>query len=157
MPVTLEQLGREGGVLWSDKTTPCVAKKGGDGAATLAVRLLSRMDSNDTNQCVVRVLGIELTTSSFALYTFSVSVFIQALVFVSFSSIADHGKFLTLLHTKRRLISISKLSKEAAHGIWLYGSHLLHVLDLHRPTDIRPGISPRSHWGDLSWLLFCYP
>ncbi len=92
VPVTLEQLAREGGVLWSDNTTPCVAKNAGKGAASLAARLLTRAGSTDNNQCVVRVFGVELTTSSFAMYTFSLAVFTQALALVSFSSIADHGK-----------------------------------------------------------------
>ncbi|KAE9364014.1 MFS general substrate transporter [Stipitochalara longipes BDJ] len=93
VPVTLEQLAREGGVLWSDKTTPCVAKTAGKGAAALAVRLLTRAASTDNNQCVVHVLGAELTTSSFAMYTFSIAVFTQALALVSFSSIADHATY----------------------------------------------------------------
>ncbi|PMD47872.1 hypothetical protein L207DRAFT_449841 [Hyaloscypha variabilis F] len=93
VPVTLEQLAREGGVLWSDKTTPCVAKTAGKGAAALAVRLLSRAASTDNNQCVVHVLEAELTTSSFAMYTFSIAVFTQALALVSFSSIADHATY----------------------------------------------------------------
>ena len=93
VPVTLEQLAREGGVLWSDKTTPCVAKTAGKGAAALAARLITRAASTDNNQCIVHVLGAELTTSSFAMYTFSIAVFTQALALVSFSSIADHGEF----------------------------------------------------------------
>lgn len=97
VPVTLEQLAREGGVLWSDKTTPCVAKAAGKGAAALASRLLTRAGSTDNNQCVVHVFGAELTTSSFAMYTFSLAVFTQALALVSFSSIADHGRFLNSL------------------------------------------------------------
>jgi UMF1 family MFS transporter len=91
VPVTLEQLAREGGVLWSDKTTPCVAKKAGDSVAALTARILTRAASTDNNQCVVNVLGAELTTSSFAMYTFSLAVFTQALALVSFSSIAYHG------------------------------------------------------------------
>ena len=91
--MTLEQLAREGGVLWSDKTTPCVAKTAGKGASALAARLLTRAASTDNNQCVVHVFGAELTTSSFAMYTFSIAVFTQALALVSFSSIADHGEF----------------------------------------------------------------
>ena len=99
VPVTLEQLAREGGVLWSDKTTPCVAKTAGKGAAALAARLLTRAASPDNNQCVVRVFGAELTTSSFAMYTFSLAVFTQALALVSFSSIADHGKIASFIST----------------------------------------------------------
>jgi UMF1 family MFS transporter len=34
-----------------------------------------------------------VTTSSFALYTFSLSVLVQALTLVSISAIADHGTY----------------------------------------------------------------
>ncbi|RDL31761.1 Autophagy-related protein [Venustampulla echinocandica] len=89
LPVTLEQLARERGVLWSDKTTSCVAEKTGSTVA----RLLARASEQQNNQCVVHVLGAEITTSSFAMYTFSLAVFVQALALVSFSSVADHGNY----------------------------------------------------------------
>ncbi|TVY76162.1 Autophagy-related protein 22-1 [Lachnellula suecica] len=89
LPVTLEQLARERGVLWSDKTTSCMAKK----AAETGAQLLARAAEEDNNQCVVHVLGAEITTSSFAMYTFSLAVFVQALALVSFSSFADHGNY----------------------------------------------------------------
>lgn len=88
--MTLEQLGRENGVLWSDKTTPCLAKS----SATAAAKVAARAAGSTANQCVIPVLG-NMTTSSFALYTFSVSVFVQALALVSFSAVADHGKYRT--------------------------------------------------------------
>lgn len=72
----METLAREKGVLLSDRTTPCGSssdKNAGDG------------------QCVVYVLGMEINTASFAMYTFSVSVFLQALIVVSISCAADHG------------------------------------------------------------------
>ncbi|TVY26013.1 Autophagy-related protein [Lachnellula hyalina] len=89
LPVTLEQLARERGVLWSDKTTSCMAKK----AAETGARLLSRAAEEDNNQCVVNVLGAEITTSSFAMYTFSLAVLVQALALIFFSSVADHGNY----------------------------------------------------------------
>lgn len=61
-------------------------------AAEEGVRLLSRAAEEDKNQCIVNVFGVEITTSSFAMYTFSIAVFVQALALVSFSSVADHGK-----------------------------------------------------------------
>jgi len=75
--VTLEQLARERGVLRSDGVTPCVSVK-------------------DKSQCVVRPFGRNVSTASFAMYTFSVAVLIQALVLISFSSVADYGAFLEL-------------------------------------------------------------
>lgn len=54
---------------------------------------MSRAEGSDTHQCIINVFGTELTTASFAMYTFSVSVFMQALALVSVSSVADHGMF----------------------------------------------------------------
>ncbi|KAK4168805.1 putative autophagy-related protein 22 [Cladorrhinum sp. PSN259] len=79
IPILLESLARENGVLLSDRTTPCSAsndKSNGDGG-----------------QCVVYVLGMEINTASFAMYTFSISVLLQALLVVSISSAADHGNY----------------------------------------------------------------
>lgn len=39
----------------------------------------------------MKILGAEVTTASFAMYTFSIAVLVQALVLVTFSSVADHG------------------------------------------------------------------
>lgn len=91
LPVTLEQLAKENAVLWSDKTKSCISKPAGDAAST-AMRLLAREGERDDTQCVIHIFGAEMTTSSFAMYTFSLAVFVQALALVSFSSVADHGK-----------------------------------------------------------------
>ena len=42
---------------------------------------------------MVYVLGVEINTASFAMYTFSISVLIQALLVVSVSCAADHGNY----------------------------------------------------------------
>lgn len=99
LPVTLEQLAREQGVLFIDKVTPCTAKNvtaiaNATVNATVNV-LMSRAEGSDTHQCIINVFGTELTTASFAMYTFSASVFMQALALVSVSSVADHGTFVT--------------------------------------------------------------
>ena len=74
MPITLETLARARGVLLSDHSTPCGEKK--------------------KVACVVQFSGgIEINTTSFAMYTFSLSVLIQALVIISMSGAADHGKY----------------------------------------------------------------
>ncbi|KAI1765298.1 autophagy-related protein 22 [Hypoxylon sp. FL1150] len=73
IPILLESLARENGVLLSDRETPC-----GD---------------NSNGQCVVTVLGVEINTASFAMYTFSISVLLQALLVVSISCAADHGNY----------------------------------------------------------------
>lgn len=78
IPILLETLARENGVLLSDRTTPCGS---------------SDSKSTDDGQCVVYVLGVEINTASFAMYTFSISVLLQALIVVSISCAADHGNF----------------------------------------------------------------
>ncbi|OHE99582.1 autophagy protein Atg22 [Colletotrichum orchidophilum] len=76
IPILLETLARENGVLLSDKTTPCGT---------------SDSKNKTDGQCVVYPLGIEINTASFAMYTFSISVLLQVLLVVSVSSAADHG------------------------------------------------------------------
>ncbi|KAJ5387305.1 Autophagy-related protein 22-1 [Penicillium cosmopolitanum] len=91
LPITLEQLARDQGVLLSDKTTPCSltwnpAKhplQGDDYSA----------QSPATGQCIVYILGAEVNTASFALYTFSLSVLVQAILIISMSGAADHGSY----------------------------------------------------------------
>ena len=99
--MTLEQLAREQGVLWSDRVTSCVAKAASDNGVTTgasAASLLVRAaEQNENGQCVIRVFGTEVTTSSFAMYTFSLAVFVQALVLISFSPVADHGGYLSII------------------------------------------------------------
>ncbi|KAJ6779553.1 hypothetical protein PWT90_05177 [Aphanocladium album] len=78
IPILLESLARENGVLLSDPTTPCGS---------------SDSKGKDDGQCVVYVLGIPINTAAFAMYTFSVSVLVQALLVVSISCAADHGSY----------------------------------------------------------------
>jgi len=79
IPILLESLARENGVLLSDRTTPCGESED--------------RKAGDDGQCVVYVLGIEVNTASFAMYTFSISVLLQALLVVSISCAADHGNY----------------------------------------------------------------
>ncbi|KAL1839523.1 hypothetical protein VTJ49DRAFT_1425 [Mycothermus thermophilus] len=78
IPILLESLARENGVLLSDRTSPCGSSsdKGAHGG-----------------ECVVYVLGLEINTASFAMYTFSISVLLQAILVVSISCAADHGNY----------------------------------------------------------------
>ncbi|KAM7219269.1 putative autophagy-related protein 22 [Rhypophila decipiens] len=77
IPILLESLARENGVLLSDRTSPCGSS--------------SDRSEDDDGQCIVYVLGFEINTASFAMYTFSISVLLQALLVVSISCAADHG------------------------------------------------------------------
>ena len=49
--------------------------------------------SADKGQCVIHLLGAEINTASFAMYTFSVSVLLQAILIISMSGAADHGHY----------------------------------------------------------------
>ncbi|OQO04327.1 hypothetical protein B0A48_10938 [Cryoendolithus antarcticus] len=91
-PVTLEQLAREHGVLKSDNWTPCVYPPPQENEPIL-VRLTRRVADNvkEGDQCVVKPFGWAMSTASFALYTFSFAVFLQALVLITFSPVADYG------------------------------------------------------------------
>ncbi|EMD68794.1 hypothetical protein GGP41_008789 [Bipolaris sorokiniana] len=96
IPVTLEQLARENGVLLADHSTPCKA-------TIPAVSPISALSASpigalfkpgpEKGQCIVYILGVEINTASFAMYTFSISVLIQALLIISMSGAADHGRF----------------------------------------------------------------
>ncbi|KAK5630090.1 hypothetical protein RRF57_005805 [Xylaria bambusicola] len=87
IPILLESLARENGVLLSDRTTPC-----GDSAQ-------KHHGPHEDSQCIVSLLGVDINTASFAMYTFSISVLLQALLVVSISCAADHGN-----HRKRLLL-----------------------------------------------------
>lgn len=96
IPVTLEQLARENGVLLSDRFTPCKASRPTihppQSFLTSALAALDKPNP-EKGQCVVYILGIEVNTASFAMYTFSISVLVQALLIISMSGAADHGRF----------------------------------------------------------------
>lgn len=75
--MTLEQLAREHGTI-PNTNQPCW----GPGAPD---------KQNGGDQCVVGFLGLQINTASFAMYTFSLAVLIQALTLISFSALADYG------------------------------------------------------------------
>ncbi|KAJ5101480.1 hypothetical protein NUU61_003702 [Penicillium alfredii] len=92
LPITLEQMARDRGFLLSDKTTPCSATWNPSGQASVH-GALSYKAQTDTSQCIIYVLGAEINTASFALYTFSLSVLVQAILIISMSGAADHGSY----------------------------------------------------------------
>jgi UMF1 family MFS transporter len=97
IPITLEQLARERGVLASDRTTPCTAglemPPPGFNVTSSGLRYSRRSPASDANQCIVTILGTDINTASFAMYTFSISVLVQALLIISMSGAADHGHY----------------------------------------------------------------
>ncbi|KAF2022984.1 autophagy-related protein-like protein 22 [Setomelanomma holmii] len=88
LPVILEQLARENGVFFSDRTKPCVDIPGAG-----RLRLRNEAEKKESEQCMINFLGTTISTSSFAMYTFSSAVLVQALTLVCFSSFADHGPY----------------------------------------------------------------
>ncbi|KAL4917442.1 autophagy-related protein 22-like protein [Aspergillus aurantiobrunneus] len=108
LPITLEQMARERGVLFSDKATPCIATW--RTPETLHLNLSQISDIRGSTQCIVYILGTEINTASFAMYTFSVSVLIQAILIISMSGAADHGSYRkTLLIAFAAIGSISTM------------------------------------------------
>ncbi|KAJ5425001.1 hypothetical protein N7465_000071 [Penicillium sp. CMV-2018d] len=78
LPLTLEQLARERGTLQTSRL-PCVGSSAGNST-----------NNAENGPCVVPVFGLEVNTASFAMYTFSLAVLIQALTLISFSALADY-------------------------------------------------------------------
>lgn len=96
IPITLEELARASStaVLADDHSQPCRSPSTplGPGGSSMFVRGLNA-NKDHGHQCVFQMLGHEVNTASFAMYTFSISVLIQALVVVTMSGAADHGRF----------------------------------------------------------------
>lgn len=92
LPVTLEQLARDQGVLLSDGTTPCKVSWPSTNIGLSSV-LLSTPKHRELPACIIRIGTLEVNTASFAMYTFSISVLVQSLLIVSMSGAADHGRF----------------------------------------------------------------
>ncbi|KAI9732951.1 MAG: Autophagy protein 22 [Claussenomyces sp. TS43310] len=95
LPITLEQLARGRGVLLADGVTACVPEataNAGAGNSTLVRSLFLRDETQPVDDtCVIHLFGAQINTASFAMYTFSLAVLCQALIVVSFSSMADYG------------------------------------------------------------------
>ncbi|KAL2866360.1 MFS transporter [Aspergillus lucknowensis] len=109
LPITLEQMARERGVLFSDRTTPCTATW--HSPENLYTTWHMNPSATSSSQCIVYILGAEINTASFAMYTFSVSVLVQAFLIISMSGAADHGSYRkTLLVTFAIVGSISTMS-----------------------------------------------
>ena len=87
--MTLEQLARERGT-FHDSHLPCVGPGSpSESGAKPGPTMLRRAEGEE--QCVVGVLGLQINTASFAMYTFSLAVLVQALTLISFSALADYG------------------------------------------------------------------
>lgn len=94
IPITLEDLARASpsAVLASDHSKSC-RPHGIEGPSPTWHILGDDKEHRKGAQCVFKIFGLEINTASFAMYTFSISVLIQALVVVTMSGAADHGKY----------------------------------------------------------------
>ncbi|AOA60954.1 Autophagy-related protein 22 [Komagataella phaffii CBS 7435] len=101
VPLLLEQLARDNGVLNSDRTTPCNPKKN-----PATPEPLPPQQPSPDSTCVLPLFNghYYVDTSSFALYTFSLSVLVQTLLVISLSGAADRGS-----HRKQILIIMGLL------------------------------------------------
>ena len=95
-------------MLLSDRSTPCgdsfdkPVKHAVSTTSIPTAMIRAASPHRDTGQCVIRLLGAEINTASFAMYTFSLSVLVQALLIISMSGAADHGNY-----RKRLLLSFA--------------------------------------------------
>jgi MFS transporter, UMF1 family len=92
-PVNLEQLARENGVYAFDRTTPCTTNLGNVTDPSMSSIMFAAQGlGEDKSRCVVHFLGLTwMDSSSFALYTFSISTFLQTILVISMSGAADYG------------------------------------------------------------------
>ncbi|KAF2864159.1 hypothetical protein K470DRAFT_209022 [Piedraia hortae CBS 480.64] len=90
IPMLLEDLARSlpSAVLAKDHSQPCRTV----GNDLLTASGIATVVPDKDAQCVFRLMGIEINTASFAMYTFSISVLVQTLAVVSVSGAADHGR-----------------------------------------------------------------
>lgn len=84
-------MARDRGVLLSDKTTPCSPTW--NPSTQLSHPAEYGAQGSGVGQCIIYFLGSEINTASFALYTFSLSVLVQAILIISMSGAADHGNY----------------------------------------------------------------
>ncbi|CAE6429760.1 unnamed protein product [Rhizoctonia solani] len=99
IPLTLEALARENGHLLGQPDVPCTPKSlpvplpSEPGPPHTLPKTPAAFFQPDPNQCIIHLFGIRMASSSFAMYTFSISVLLQSLVIVSMSGAADHGSY----------------------------------------------------------------
>lgn len=96
--MTLEQLARERGFFYSDRSKPCV--EAGNSGNSEKFRIRANSGAKE-EQCIVNFLGSDIATSSFAMYSFSAAVLVQAITLICLSSFADHGMLSSLLFLLR--------------------------------------------------------
>ncbi|KAL1593444.1 Autophagy protein 22 [Nothophoma quercina] len=117
LPVCLEQLARENGHFFSDRTKPCI-----EHAGSVRIRADNGTTDGQKEQCMIRLLGKDLSTSSFSLYTFSAAVLVQAIVLVLFSSFADHGPY------RKKMLMICAYTGSVVSMLFMFISPTVYYL-----------------------------
>jgi len=95
LPVCLEQFARDNGFLLPEKEVPCSGLKSDVQEAVRCVVKFGWAWIDTASFRYVVLNGsfiVPITTGFISLYTYSVSVALQALVVISLGSIADHRK-----------------------------------------------------------------
>lgn len=78
-------------MFFSDRSKPCVDHAPNSPSDSNATKLFIRADNGQKDQCVINFLGADVTTASFAMYTSSAAVVVQAITLICVSSFADYG------------------------------------------------------------------
>ncbi|CAG8524414.1 19699_t:CDS:2, partial [Cetraspora pellucida] len=106
IPIILENLASEAG-FELDHVTPCNT-------------------SQINYKCDIKIGSSFFDTASYSLYVISISVFLQAIVYIAFGSLADHGNF-----RKKFLLTFSYIGAFATiafifvpHGLYLFAGFL---------------------------------
>lgn len=122
IPITLEDLARGSAtaVLASDHSKACRP----NGLEVAAREAGSGTPHTGGEQCVFSIFGSEINTASFAMYTFSISVLIQALLVVTMSAAADHGAYRKRLLLMFAFVGAiaSMLFLPVTPAVYLFGS-----------------------------------
>ncbi|KAF2276809.1 autophagy-related protein 22-1 [Westerdykella ornata] len=118
LPVTLEQLARERGFLFSNRSAPCIAPVGSGSPNGFRIR----DDESREEQCMINFLGREITTSSFAMYTFSAAVLVQAVTLICLSSFADHGPY------RKKMLLTFAYTGSVASALFVFISPAIYFL-----------------------------
>lgn len=143
--------------MWfADRATSCMSKAATEHAGNVTASLFARAAQGENSQCIIHFFGGEMTTASFAMYTFSLAVFVQALSLICFSSVADYGKNCILYSIIRRLTRSRKLSQEPACRLWLYWCHNLDAVSLRHPQNIFSWASLGNHRSHVPWVVLCH-
>ncbi|KAH4798801.1 autophagy-related protein [Parastagonospora nodorum] len=115
LPVILEQLARENGYFFSDSTKSCVDHGG-------SRRMRAEDGLKGSEQCMIKILNSTISTSSFAMYTFSAAVIVQAVTLVCFSSFADHGPY------RKKMLMAFAYTGSVASALFIFISPTVYFL-----------------------------